>query len=103
MSCHPLLHCLCIFFFFTVSFPAEKLSGLLSELQEKAQKIYFHMWSITANTLKLCLIFIKRNFIRICFGIISIVTDTETEMEKENKEAQMREREDIKEKGREGE
>ncbi|MED6237279.1 hypothetical protein ATANTOWER_022040 [Ataeniobius toweri] len=64
---------------------------MLSERQEKAQQIYFHKWSITANALKLCLILTKRNFIRSCFGIISIVTDTETEM-KLKKEARKRER-----------
>ncbi|MEQ2270660.1 hypothetical protein XENORESO_007237 [Xenotaenia resolanae] len=37
--------------------------------EEKVQQIYFHKWSITADALKLCLIFIKRDFIRNCFGI----------------------------------
>ncbi|MEQ2285447.1 hypothetical protein AMECASPLE_031924 [Ameca splendens] len=53
--------------------------------EEKVQQIYFHKWSITADALKLCLIFIKRDFIRNCLGIISIVVDTETEIEREKK------------------
>ncbi|MEQ2222872.1 hypothetical protein ILYODFUR_030886 [Ilyodon furcidens] len=40
------------------------------------------MWSITANAIMLCLIFIKET-LENCFGVISIVMNTEIENEKE--------------------
>ncbi|MED6245983.1 hypothetical protein ATANTOWER_011243 [Ataeniobius toweri] len=77
------------FFFFFKPYPVRH-SELLSECREKAQQIYFHKWTITADALKLCLTFIKRNFIRLlhysnCYG-------RGDRNGKEKKEARKRER-----------
>ncbi|MED6255667.1 hypothetical protein ATANTOWER_013050 [Ataeniobius toweri] len=44
-----------------------------SQHQEEAQQIYFHKWSITANALMLCLIFIKETLLETVLGLFLLL------------------------------